>query len=221
MAQTKREPTGQLPVRYLSSFAPGQWQIRGGRARLVSEPILGEPRLCDLWEFRERFLGIEKNDEVALLEFLNRTGFWDRQFTTFVVEDLWKDQLAIRFLLTGKPNESFGKDSPWPFNMLQRVLLQSLQLHSIWMYEPLKIPPTLELSSVGTRAALYVSVWLDLVRKAEFRYCARPDCPEYKPTQNPFEAKRTDQIYCSQYCAHVESQRRKRAERKHGSRKRR
>jgi hypothetical protein len=196
-------------------------EFSGGRPRLVSQPITGESRLYDLWEFREMFLGIEKNDEAALLEFLNRAGFWDRQFTTFVVDDIWKDQLAIRFLLTGKPNESFGKHSPLPFYILQRVLLESLQFHGIWMSEPAKIPPTLDLAFFGTRAALYVSVWLDLARKAEVRSCARTDCPAHKPTQSPFEAKRTDQIYCSQYCAHVESQRRKRAERKHGSRKRR
>jgi hypothetical protein len=220
MAQNRKTPINFVPIRYLFSFGSGEWQMKAGRARLVSKPKLGEPQMYDL-ELRERFLAIEKGNEVAVLGFLNLTGFWEGQSESFLVEDLWNDQQAIRFLLTGEPNESFRKHSPKPFEILQLTLLESLQFHGIWMWELAKIPPTLELAGIGAKGALFVSVWLDLARKARFRYCARPDCPEHKPIQSPFEAGRTDQIYCSQYCAHVESQRRKRAERKHRLHKRR
>jgi hypothetical protein len=220
MAQPRKAPINFVPIRYLFSFGSGEWRIKSGRARLMSQPKLGEPEQYDLWELRERFLEIEKGNEAAVVSFLNLTGLWERDSESFLVEDFWDDQQAIRFLLTGEPNESFGKHSPKPFEILQRVLLKSLWFRGIWLCDKAKIPPTLELAGVGARGALFVSVWLDLARKAKFRYCARPDCIDHKPTQSPFEANRKDQVYCSQYCAHVESQRRKRAERKHRFQKR-
>lgn len=72
-----------------------------GRTRTSrSRPSLGEPLLYDLWELRERFLKIEKGNEAAVIGFLNGTGFWERQTESLLVEDFWKDQQAIRFLLT-------------------------------------------------------------------------------------------------------------------------
>jgi hypothetical protein len=221
VAQNRKAPISFVPIRYLFSFGPGEWQIDSGHARLMSQPKLGQPQAYDLWELRESFLEIERGNEAAALKFLNRTGFWKAHSNSFLIDDFWNDQQAIRFLLTGKPNKSFAKYSPKPFEFLQVALLESLHFHGIWMWDQAKIPPTLELEGVGTRGALFVSVWLDLARKARFRYCARHDCPEHKPTQGPFEPNRMDQIYCSQYCAHVESQRRKRAERKHRLHKRR
>jgi hypothetical protein len=56
--------------------------------------------------------------------------------------------------------------------------------------------------------AVATSITIDFLRGGKFGICPRVDC------QKPFALERKGKVYCTQYCAHVVSQRRKRAREK-------
>lgn len=203
-------PAFNTLVRYLFAAQPVSWTAQDGKAKWVSKcGKLREPLLCDCSSFRDEFLSIAEGNIESLIGFLKKSGVWREHVREVPFEDFWRDQQNVRALLTRKASKELKNEAD---QEMQFALMESMGIRSIhFEYEG---PPVLELMFSGMRNAIFISVWLDLSRNASFRYCLRPDCPKHKPSQTPFEVKRTDQVYCGQYCAHVESQRRNRAERK-------
>lgn len=207
--------TSNILASYLFAYQPVRWEVQGSKAKWAGRcGKVQEPQFFDYAAVRGEFLSIADGDTESLIRFLNKSGVWREQVRELPFEDFWRDQRSVRALLTKKASKELKNESD---REMQLALMESLQIRSIhFQYEG---PPVLELMFSGMRNAIFISVWLDLSRDAAFRYCLRPDCPRHKPSQIPFEVKRTDQVYCGQYCAHVESQRRNRAERKTKKRK--
>jgi hypothetical protein len=160
------------------------------------------------------------NDTGEVLAFLNKTGEWEAGATSLWPANLQQEQAEIAAIMLGKK---------WSSARLQSVLddLESPP------YGPPDEPPErerppiyidrihvpggrrpggLEIVVYHTRSALYLTLWLQRVRGEKFRYCKRSDCPDHAVGKTPFPVTRPDKVYCSQYCAYLESLRRKRAE---------
>jgi len=203
----------QEAIRYVAILRPAKWKISKDNAHAIELPwskgtYLSEQRQRKL---RDRFLAIEKGDEGALLSFLNETGVWQRWKRIVPVAEFWQHQTTLAFLLTNRKPKEHTETRVWTENKLSNVLTESLYIRSIYRAPWLKLPATIEFGVDETRGALYLSVWRDRFHKAEFRYCARVDCADHGAFKVPFEVTRRDKEYCSQYCAHLVSLRKKRA----------
>jgi len=140
---------------------------------------------ADPWTMREEFLHTEP-DTKSILHFLNRWGTWDHKGYLRVSEFLAFQQL-VRGALPYTPEQWFKKSHNDPFDRLVRQAKY----------------PYFAIHTSGCREAILATITVNKLRGTRFTKCAREDCP------NPFEITRPDRTYCCQYCAHLESTRRK------------
>lgn len=195
---------------YAAHLEPVQWKIADGCAiECSARSEFREVDIEGMRQIRNRFLGVQRGEEGSLLNFLNREGAWARYDSRIPLANIWVDHAKITCLLTGLRPEGFPISKSLAQMELGRELLKHLQLHSIRTHR--EYPTELELAVFDVRGALYISTWQDLLRDVKFRYCAREDCPDHNPKRTPFEVTRPDRVYCSTYCGHLVSLRRKRA----------
>ncbi len=145
----------------------------------------------DAWELRHEFLRL-KLEEEATVSFLNKWGSWnDSRFLT--LSGIRKFQAAVRRALIS-PTSWFSE------SVYFRLLLSSVKTKPEYPYA--------SLVTGYCEPALSFTVTSDLLNRAEFRICARPDCT------TPYKVKsKHARRYCCQYCAHFESIRRNRRSR--------
>jgi hypothetical protein len=198
-------------------------------------PIL-YPSNADWDELCKEFVSLDMKDTAEVLAFLNKTGEWAQGATSLWPANLQQEQAEIAGIMVEEEKKKKKKKKKWGSTrrdeLLQSVLDDFYSPNygpedeppdeSGWERAPIYIdhiqvpgrkrPGGLEIGVGDTRSALYLTLWLQKVRDAKFRYCKRGDCPVHAPGKKPFSVSRSDQVYCSQYCAHLESLRKKRAE---------
>jgi hypothetical protein len=163
-----------------------------------------EEQFTEGWDLVRRFLSIDTNDENAILDFLEDTGY----FGSPIVADRPRgpDDLqcipkrAFRMiqdyirnvLLKGDPTLS----PPWEGGRIQNYVLE---------FKASRFGPQAEISVGGTRAAIFALVQFKIAQGGVFKTCARKDC------RLPFEVtSRHKRRFCTHYCAHITSLRKRR-----------
>lgn len=120
--------------------------------------------------------------------------FWEKQG---LLEDLMDDKSSLfreRHLRSKQPRD--WAEANW---IADRQDVFSL----VFDWDQKAARPTI--TTVCFWNAVLLSLQIDLAKGTRFRTCARPDCGIPYPITNRHERK-----YCSQYCGHIESLRRKR-----------
>jgi hypothetical protein len=160
----------------------------------------------DPWAVRELFL--QANTEEKVFAFLAENG----QFSALLGPGIWDVhslrycQEAFRFLLQNKPPR-------WNKWLNERLQTHRQVLATLKLYESARTTlnwnekhPVVSFEALDSFSAIYYSIYLDHVRGAQYKFCARSDCAK------PFElTSRHVRKYCSQYCAHLETVRRLRS----------
>jgi hypothetical protein len=193
----KRLPEGEWDSLWLMAYANADVE----RLLSVYEPLLLVPwgsvyadpqelnkhsQPADPWQLREEFLRLEPTPKSAIA-FLNEWGRWNSEEFVEMTE-IVKLQQAIRDAVTAEPDRWFASDYSLPMN---------------WRRSP--VYPFFEVLTDKIEVALRMSVTVDLLEKAEFKTCVRPDCGQ------PFKvASKHDKKFCSRACAHIEAVRRSR-----------
>jgi hypothetical protein len=175
----------------------------------------------DPWLAREEFLRLKPDSPGSLLEFLNRYGGWNRitgpreervvsagieSSPALVNFDLfWKEQQALTARIRQGASEWFAHG--WGM------------LGSDYGLESQAEFPYYVHHAQGLEQILETTVTLDFLRGTRFKVCRRTDC--LVPFRLESNHKRD---YCTQYCAHLASLRRRRKaamreqqRRKHGA----
>ncbi len=151
--------------------------------------------LADPWLLRDELLSLKRNDS-ALLDFLNKWGEWNDDWTdvkykgylrSYVLPaQVWEYQDVFRRALT-EPPESW------------------LRKHGFILPLPRETFPYHVIEAEDCVEAITTTITMDLLRRAPFGVCVRPDC------RTPFVVEsRHARQYCTKYCAHLESVRRNR-----------
>jgi hypothetical protein len=165
-------------------------------------------RRLDPWTMRKDLLAIgtvtRKDRLLALVDFLNSCGEWSE-----------KTQFSGRYDEIGESSAYF---SPHRFWSDRDAVLSAMHSGiSDWnrpLHEPmLKLQlrsefPHLVLRDRFCLEAIFHSISIDVLRGTKYLVCPRKDCGM------PFEKTDPRQTYCQQYCGHMVSQRKKRAERR-------
>ena len=210
----------EIPVTVSLQPTPCTWVIgEGGQFRAhqvktsghsVRHPATLDSRAVtfpDAWDVRSTFL--ELRDEHDFLGFLNQTGCF---FSSGTYEDnqSWRltDFAVWQRALTG-----FLRRQPevWE-KRLDLVepngteIMRAVRLHRCFtvQFGQGRSAPFI---ARNTFSAILATIYLDHLRGARFRLCARPDC------RKPYEIESNhERRYCTQYCASLESLRRKRSQ---------
>src|ERR1700678_2126909 len=175
----------------------------------------------DGWKCREEFLGLPENDLEKLAEFLNRVGLWSTdgeaygfdpsRFPLYVyLDDMRRFRADMKDALLDESRKHFMA-AVTPKVPKPRTLLDLIALP----YPRNNFPLRFELSRVvegvvtitHARQMLFATVLADVANGIRFQTCKRKDCDKAFPIESEHE-----RIFCSQYCGHLVSQRKKRAE---------
>jgi hypothetical protein len=135
-------------------------------------------------------------DDERLLIFLNRYGWWGEGYPSRVRDyhELRKD---IEDILLMPPRLRTTR-----IFLAAHLLRKDFTLQFRWERHRTPVP---KVEANGIYDALCLTVQIDLLREVEYRKCKRPDCNEiYEVTS------RHHRDYHTQYCAHLESVRKKR-----------
>jgi hypothetical protein len=154
-------------------------------------------RVENAWTMRDEFFHLHRNDNDALLKFLNRWGWWRswESFDSSVAEtaaSIWDLQQIFRSAVSGTLGTWLNDSRNEFFPMIVRP--QS------------GFPPYL-LSLRSCELAIRATITIDLLQRVEFRICARRDCRAPYAIESGHARK-----YCTQYCGHLVSVRKNRRE---------
>ena len=154
----------------------------------------------DAEQIREQFLGVQSGSD--LKGFLNRVGVFDPSLKRFKDLEAW--QRLIRSLMTTQPtswSELLSTTDPQLANAV-------LQYRNHVVHFPLDQADHLSVIRASSALeAMVATVLLNHMSGIRHAVCNREDCGKLFR----FETAR-ERIYCSQYCAHLVSLRRKRRE---------
>jgi hypothetical protein len=208
----------QLPIVFKFIRLPIRWAIhtsRIGTTSLVGTPLESKEQQIDGWECRREFLKLPEDDH-ELCRFMNKVGMWDR-YTGELPKtiDLWprrvwelrkdlKDELELKSFSTefANPDSSLGSilipHLSFRFKLNSQVATGVVTITSFW-------------------EMLLTTIYVDFARGFSFARCQRQDCNGDKVFVVETAHKRK---FCSQYCGHLVSMRKKRraAEKKTRSR---
>lgn len=196
-----------FPVMVVFRPTPCEWRLSSpsedvGLASYTRGSVKPGERKLDPWSVRKEFLGL--NTTAALTGFLRRTGVFILFENGF--RDLIQWQLLIRELMATNPQR-------WPTLVehfdKQKVnrILQEDRADCAFLWNDGK--PHARLWTPYTLRAMVVSIQVDHLRGAKFRFCMKPDCgKEYEVRSSHAR------LYCSQECAHHASVRRNREKRR-------
>jgi len=197
------------PLRLFEEAPPSpilKWQL--------SAPInigldLPKRTLLDPWEVRKAFLAAGSDDE--MIGFLNQTGSFDGTTTGKAVwgfDDFREWQAVVKKMLRLHP-ANWRQKLPKIVRDQRKLtfisLTSRLPVNFLWD----RTKPYAVITTQNTLPAMLSTVFIDRLRGARIKFCARPDCgKEFRVVSNH------NRDYCTPYCAHLESLRRLRARRK-------
>lgn len=152
----------------------------------IDEELKKNSQPADAWQLQKEFLKLDTTPEKAI-GFLNEWGRWNSEsFVEF--SEISRLQQAIREAVTNSPDGWFASEYALP---------------SVWRRCPEF--PYFSMLTDKVEAAVRMTVTADLLDKAKFKTCARPDCGQ------PFKVESShDRKFCSRSCGHVEAVRRSR-----------
>ena len=214
-----------MPVTFRYMFTKSSWranQSPQGSERLMERWLSGSGpnalKPSDPWTLRDRFLRLHR-DEAELLEFLNMAGGWATPRGGGVlidglpptpaesrpVSEFWEWQDICRRLMTNPL--AFWSDA---YPHLDQEKKEALNDFTVRLQMTAENKQFQAITRVwGTLRLILLSIFIDLLNRAKFRQCARPDCFGIFQIET-----RHRRIYCSQYCGHLESIRRNRRRKK-------
>jgi hypothetical protein len=165
------------------------------RGDLLELPQPTAEAWLDGWTIRDRFLRLRRSKS-ALLKFLRWAGKFPyfRLIEDFEISDFWAWQDIFRKVLVTK-NLLWREE----FRDFPKISFNRRFPEVQFFFEGKKSKAVIE-ASCGLYA-IGATIELDLVSGAEFKWCARPDCPAkiFKPKS------RHQTKYCSYECAHLQS----------------
>jgi hypothetical protein len=193
LARQHPPPVLNLPVRFTVDARPAQWRLDGKQLTARRTGILRTP--VDPWAIRQEFRATA-GDDARLMGFLNQFGWWGEPYPRHP-RDYHEFRQEIDDILLTPP----GLLRTRTF-LAAHLVKKDFTLRFRW--ERHQMLPS-EVDADGIYDALCLTVHVDLLRQVEFRKCKRPDCREiYEVTSNHHRE------YHAQYCAHLESVRRRR-----------
>jgi hypothetical protein len=176
------------------------------------EPINFSPEIqrhwyFDPWEVRKAFLAVKTDDEI--LAFLNETGRFERKADALGLwgfDDFREWQRVVKELLKPYPRNWLNALSRAVPDQTKRILFPK---DFSGQFQSMGYTSHVVITMKETLSALLATVFIDRLRGAKIKFCARPDCKkEFQVKSN----HRRD--YCTQSCAHLQSLRRLRARRR-------
>jgi hypothetical protein len=209
----------KIPIRFHIRSCKINWEIvhQNGETLFVgsspSESALKNIDLGEGWELVRRYLTVRAEDEHSILEFLVAHGWFQSPEGSWRTEHAKDKQLphgkvllerfsrqgfamvqdyVRRMLITGNPT----LPTPW--------LSRSTPEYKIAFAET-RSGPRAEVLVDRTFPSILATIQFKLVQGATFRTCSRRDC------RLPFEVTSCHKRrFCTQYCAHLTSLRRRR-----------
>ena len=201
----------RVPIRFDLQQSLCEWQIVTGKDggscfQAREKPGHNEEKQFTAgWDLVRRFLSIDTDDENAILTFLEDTGDFGSPISVDGPPDRPGDLQRIpigafrviqdyvrNVLREGNPTLL----PPWEGGRIQNYILE---------FKASRLGPLAEISVLGTRPAIFALVQFRLAQGGVFKTCARRDC------RLPFEVTaRHKRRFCTQYCAHITSLRKRR-----------
>lgn len=226
-----------IPIRFRFMKIPAMWEIRTVKgkpnhrekqfafSKLLTDGSFEMLKLSELdgWECRDEFFGIPEGDNGKLLKFLTNVGVfsnlellghWSEEVTQHCrdghpvpldLRGLWKLRDGLRHALIDKNNfkQDCAAHLPRAATAIEMVRQSGIEF-------PLRFELESVASGVVTTTDAYhmllATVFADVARGIRFKTCNREDCQRPFPITSEHARK-----FCSQYCGHLVSQRKKRA----------
>jgi hypothetical protein len=216
-----------LPIKLQCLRMPVQWEcrrtgvkIRTGKKEIEddafrAEFVEGKPTPYDPWEMRAEFFRLRFEEGSApVLQFLHKVGLFDTaepedvESSPGVADGFAIEYAGQQFVVRDQAERDL--DYFWSVRGLAEISMRSKKnqftvLDFATRFVQSKNGGYLLLTAVSFLEALVASLQIDFLRDAKFQKCARPDCAITFAVTGNRERK-----YCSWYCGHIESVRRKR-----------
>jgi hypothetical protein len=181
-----------------------------------------EVRLSELdgWACRDEFFGLPENNVARLAEFLTKVGVWSsdpdsasldwsRYPLSAHVSEVWQFREDLRDALLHQNQKHFmaavTPELPKPKTLFD-LTAQSHPANEFQLrFELTKVAAGV-VTITNARHMLFATVLADVASGLRFKTCQRKDCAKPFPVESEHTRK-----FCSQYCGHLVSQRKKRA----------
>jgi hypothetical protein len=215
-----------IPIRFRFIKIPVAWTVVDGpKGRTVLCGQLQkwkspeEVKLTELdgWDCRAEFLDLPENDLATLTGFLNKVGVWSPDANSPVLrywerplyvqpEDIWHFREDLKAALIYRKHFMSGVAPALP---RPKTLLDLIRQPHPANDFPLHFELTEVVAGVVTisnaRHMLFATVLADTANDIRFKICKRKDCGKAFPIESEHE-----RTFCSQYCGHLSSVRKKR-----------
>lgn len=177
----------------VSRDADGAWYL------IECKPLKGKQRQLDALKVRDEFLRVESDAELKV--FLEKTGCFDG--SEFLMTDLRSWQALIKALLASPP-------SKWTVTLqaLDKSLVQAALAHrNLSVHLPIDGVGSFPAVQVFcTLEAIMATVLTDHLHGVRYAICGREDCAKLFKVQS-----QRARMFCTQYCGHLVSLRRRRS----------
>jgi hypothetical protein len=210
----------KLPVTWDSvTLKTGEIVFRGQMKEELSPDTTALPEL-DGEACRDRFFSLPENDPAQIRDFLNAVGVWSKDEESASLDalrrplyvhldEVWTFRNHLRDSLLPENREKF-KTEVTPELPKPKTLLGLMTEPYSWVNE---FPLRFELSKIAAgvvtltnaRRMLFATVLADVASGIRFKECKRRDCRKPFAIESKHKKK-----FCSQYCGHLVSQRKKR-----------
>lgn len=158
---------------------------------------------ANAWTMRQEFFVLKRGDTRALLDFLNKWGWWREcalsELPMLQMEravpaaKFWDTQERFRQALTAPIMGWLYKrlDKDYQIENQDHNMLLRTHLYPNYPYHRVRV--------FGCEPAMLMTITIDLLNQVKFRICARKDCG------TPFALTDPRKVFCCQYCGHIES----------------
>lgn len=205
----------QIPLKVRFKTCPCRWTMisREGEPDRFRHTYVNrvKGKILDAWKIRAQFLEVQ-SDPRSVLSFLNRTGLFVSHSGTVPKSrrDFCQWQGLVKKLLTRDPKRWGEFKHRYSSERLDLVSSNTLPRVTFRLEEGDRYAAVL---TKGTLRGVLATIFLDHLRGARFRICARLGCTRVYEVTTGHKRK-----YCSPRCAHFDSVRRLRKRKRTGRR---
>ena len=183
---------------------PVKWVYMPGGVLVPFSRDRGRVRRADALMARDEFFHLKPGDNDQLMDFLNRWGPW-HQFEFASDDPSIHGEIGVTPSEIWRVRETFLRGVMNPVD--EWLADKSVVRSPLGLFQPRREYPHFFLRAKGIAVAIHTTITIDLLRKVKFRRCAREDCLIPFAVESKHRRK-----YCTQYCGHIESVRKKRRE---------
>jgi hypothetical protein len=216
----------QIPIRFRYLKIPVVWQVQpdgvlSGRLEKWKSPDDVHIEKLSAWALREEFFKLPENDTQRLAAFLNYVGVWSKDGEQPVLsywsrsplfvkpEEVWAFRLDLKDALIYRKQFTAYAKPVLPENLSDLIAHPPTNQFS-FHFELAHIAEGV-VTVTNARQMLIATVLADVARGLRFKVCKRHDC-DCEPI---FEVRtKHKRQFCSQYCGHLFSLRKKRLKEK-------